>query len=119
MEFNLYKYEDDAIHSKWVRFPATVLGLEADGTPFVDLWRQERKVFKDSVNTTVNTDLGKISVTLADIGDPAAVTFDTINPITGEVIGTMSVADYIAASYSFGIWLDQRNETAATPEPVL
>ena len=132
MEFNLYKFAETDIYRKWVRFTATVLGLTPEGIPFVDLWRQERKVFKDENSTVVNTDLGKISVTLPEIGDPTTVSFDLLHPVSGEVIGTTNVGEYIAASYSFGIWLDKRQEqlnqpvepettttTTPAPEPVV
>lgn len=122
MEFNLYQFSETAIYQQWTRFPAVVLGL-ADNGPFVDLWKQVRRTYKDDEQTTTNTDATKMTTSLADIGDPTAVSFSLINPITGETIGAMSVAEFIAAAYSLSIWLDQRVvdpvEPVAPVEPVV
>ena len=112
MEFNLYQYSATDLYEQWTRFPATVLGL-GDNGPYVDLWRQVRRVFKDDEATTVNSEPVKLTTTLADVGDPATTSFPLLNPLTGETIGTMTVGEFVAAAYSLAIWLDQR-----VPEPV-
>ena len=118
MEFNLYEFSETDIYQQWTRFPAVVLGL-ADNGPFVDLWKQVRRTYKDAEATITNTDATKSTTSLADVGDPTAVSFPLINPVTGETIGAMSVAEFIAAAYSLSIWLDQRVVETPSVDPVV